>query len=369
MAVLGRVPLRDVEAYLSNGGWEEAERIGGSTLWALTHAGEDREVVVPGDETARDYVLRMVNLLQVLSETEDRPRPQILRDLTTVSVDRHYVRTHPGTPPGTISVADGLQTVDGIRELLIVGAYAVVADPVLVLPRRKPHRVEEFPKRARLGPSSEGSYVLSVEVPLDEDDGLFAVDQPFGRRAMLRLYDAVRAAHSAAGEALDRSELSPFTERVGEGISANLCRALSRFGGAEQDHPFELRFSWALSLPTGVRTPPIRFDEAQVSVLAQAEEDLDDGRMRDERVEVTGKIWRTERDRPTEPGWVVIKGVAATRDKRMRRLIWVRLHPDLFNLALRAAEYGATVRAAGVLARSRKRTELRSLTSFTIEDG
>lgn len=49
----------------------------------------------------------MINLLQVLTEAEGRPRGQILRDLTTVNVDRNHVRTQPSAPSGSISVADG----------------------------------------------------------------------------------------------------------------------------------------------------------------------------------------------------------------------------------------------------------------------
>lgn len=370
LAALARLSPRDVATYLANYGWSPQEQIGRSTLWELADDGREFEALVP-DEQLRDYPLRMIELLQLLSAVENRTKEQVLRDLARTNVDTAYVRTHPMTPPGTIPVSDGFSAIDGVRELMLAGAYAVVGEPVLMLPRRKPRLVEDFPKRARLGPSAEGSYILSVEIPVDGDEeALFPTGAPpFGRRVLLRLYDTIRTARDAANEALEISELGPFTERVGEGVSTNLCRALARFGGADSERPFEIQFSWAAALPTGIVTPPLRFDERLVPVLAQAEEDLG-GRSTVERdAVVDGTVWRTERNRPTEPGWVVVRGVVTASGRQRRRLVWVRLEPDRFSDALRAADHGWRVRMTGVLVRTGQRTELRELATFTLIDG
>ncbi len=368
LATLGELSPRDVATYLTGYGWRAQEEIGRSTLWELNDDGRRYEVLVPRDPDVRDYVVRMLELLQILSEAENRTNTQILRDLTRTDSDCQYIQTHPGTPPGTIPVHDGAIVVQGVRDLMIAGAYAVVGEPALVLPRRKPREVEDFPRHARLGPSAEGSYIISVEVPLAADEALFPAGPPFGRRVLLRLYDTIRTAREAADDALASSELSPFTDRVGEGISTTLCRALAQFGGAQRDRPFEVRFSWAATLPTGIASPPIRFDERMVTVLAQAEEDLGGRRAIERDALVRGTIWRTERVRPTEPGWVVVRGVARASGRERRRLVWVQLDPDDFSDALRAADHGWTVQVRGVLVRTGQRTELRDLASFAIID-
>ncbi|WP_051712595.1 hypothetical protein [Spirillospora albida] len=366
---LSALPPEDVRAYLSNNGWAPYDRIGSSRLWAVTEGESDFEAVVPQDRDARDYELRMINLLQTLTEAERRPRGQILRDLTTVNVDRNHLRTQPPTPSGSISVADGAAAYEGVRELLIAGAYAVLSEPAVRLPNRKPAQVEDFPKRARLGPAEAGSYIISIEVPLEGEDGaLFSVAQPFGRRVMLRLYGAIQAAHAAANEALESSELDPFSDRVGEGISAQLCRALGRFAGTEQEHPFEMRFAWALRTPTGIATPPVRFDESMASVLAQAGEDLGEGERVDRDAVVVGTVWRTQRARPTDDGWIIVRGSNTASQDRRRRLVWVPLAPQDFNKALQASRDGRPVGIAGTLARSGKRTEFKDVRGFSIVD-
>jgi hypothetical protein len=358
MAALAALRPRDVANYLTGSGWRPQEEIGRSTLWELSDDDERYEAVVPRDPGVRDYVVRMLQLLQILSSVENRPNSQILRDLTRADTDIQYVQTHPRTPPGTIPVSDAATALEGVRELMIAGAYGVVSPPSLVLPRRKARQVEDFPRLARVGPSLEGSYIISVEIPLDTEDALFPAGAPFGRRVLLRLYDTIRTARDAANEAMEISELSPFTDRVGEGISTTLCRALARFGGEQQDRPFEMRFSWAATLPTGVVTPPLRFDEHMVSVLAQAEEDLGGNPATERGVLVRGTVWRTERNRPTEPGWVVVRGIATIGGRQYRRLVWIRLEPDDFSVALQAADHGLPVEIDGVLVRTGRRTEL-----------
>ncbi|MFI0485775.1 hypothetical protein [Actinomadura sp. 9N215] len=366
---LSALPPDDVRAYLSNNGWAPYDRIGSSRLWAVSEGESDFEAIVPQDREARDYELRMINLLQVLTEAEGRSRGQILRDLTTVNVDRNHVRTQPSAPSGSISVADGAAAYEGVRELLIAGAYAVLSEPAIRLPRRKLAQVEDFPKKARLGPAEAGSYIISIEVPLEDDDGtLFSVAQPFGRRVMLRLYSAIQAARVASNEALETSELDPFADRVGEGISAHLCRALGRFGGTEQDHPFEMRFAWALRTPTGIATPPVRFDASMASVLAQAGEDLGAGDRIDRDAVVVGTVWRTQRVRPTDDGWIIVRGANTRSEDRQRRLVRVPLPPDDFNKALQASRDGRLVRIVGTLARTGKRTEFTSVRDFSIID-
>ncbi|MGI5207885.1 hypothetical protein ACQEU6_40715 [Spirillospora sp. CA-108201] len=366
---LAAIPPDDVRTYLSHNGWEAYDRIGSSRLWAVSEGDQDFEVVIPQDADVRDYELRMINLLQVLTGAEGRPREQILRDLTNVNVDRNRVRTQPPAPTGSISVADGAAAYEGVREMLIAGAYAVLSEPAVRLPRRKLAQVEEFPRKARLGPAEAGSYIITVEVPLAEDDGaMFSVPQPLGRRVMLRLYSAIQAAHAASSEALESSELDPFADRVGEGISAQLCRALGRFGGTEQDQPFEMRFAWALRTPTGIATPPVRFDASMASVLAQAGEDLGVGDRIDRDAVVVGTVWRLQRVRPTDDGWIIVRGSNTASEDRQRRLIKVPLPPEDFNKALQASRDGRPVRIIGTLARTGKRTEFRSVRDFSITD-
>ncbi|MEV6844695.1 hypothetical protein [Actinoplanes sp. NPDC051411] len=101
----------------------------------------------------------------------------------------------------------------------------------------------------------------------------------------LRLYDAVRAAHAAANEALtDANGLDVFTEAVSQGVTANLCEALVGLGG-EAGHPFELSLRLAPSRPLrSAPFAPVRFRRDHLPVLSSAARELR------ERVPVEGNV-------------------------------------------------------------------------------
>ncbi|MDF5755569.1 hypothetical protein [Spongiactinospora sp. TRM90649] len=370
-ALSGLRPI-DISTYLTNGGWQDVDVIGRSQLWVFDEDDKEFEVLLPGDTAIRDYVPRMLSLFQTLSEIEQRPQSEILRDVTATGVDSQHFTTYPEGPPGTTSVADAVDAYEGLRWLYLSGAYAVDGEPRLVLPNRKSRVVEEFPRQVRLRPPRDGSYVISAEVPLalrPPEGALFSLGLPFARRVLLRLYDTIRTAKAAAAEASETSDLSPFTDRVGEGISITLCRALALFGGADRDRPFKLQFSWASTLPTGVRTSPIRFSEPEVAMLTQAEEDLGQQRHEEEWAHVTGTIFKLERATPEAFGWAVIDGVATvlkSERRGRRRRIWVSLHGDDYSAATRAHDFGLRVSMRGLLVRTASRTQLEEVGNFRV---
>ncbi|MEU4540964.1 hypothetical protein AB0G15_39640 [Streptosporangium sp. NPDC023825] len=363
---------QEISTYLANAGWLGSDVIGRSRIWVLDDTGGEFEVLLPGDTGMRDYLPRMVSLFQVLSEVEQRPQPEILRDVTAKNIDSQHFTTYPEGPPGTTSVVDAVDAYEGLRWLYIAGAYAVDGEPRLVLPNRKSRTVEEFPRHVRLRPPRAGSYVITAEVPLSlrpEAEALFMPEEPFSRRVLLRLYDTIRAAKAAAAEASEASDLSPFADRVGEGVSVTLCRALALFGGADRERPFKIQFSWASTLPTGVRTSAIRFSEPEIAMLTQAEEDLGHDRRQEQEADVTGTIFKLERAAPEQMGWVVIEGVATTRGserRTRRRRIWVRLGGDDYSSATRAHDYGLRVHMTGVLVRTMSRTQLEAVRGFAV---
>ncbi|WP_436523766.1 hypothetical protein [Actinoplanes sp. HUAS TT8] len=247
------------------------------------------------------------DLLSVLAAVEDRSELEILSDITSVSMDVHAVRAFPAdNSPGMIGIDDGVQAYESLRNLVLAAACAVATDqPRAVHPARKPADVLSFLREVRIGAPAEGSFVLSVHTPVpprlsvpqasffdgDVADALEPAE-PFERRVSLKLFDAVRAAYSAANDALVSAEgLDAFTEAVPSGVSANLCEALVGLGG-EAGHPFDFTLRLAPSRPLRARSfAPIRFRRDHLPVLASAAQELRE-RVADEGVSVRGDLMR-----------------------------------------------------------------------------
>jgi len=226
----------DVVNYVRASGWRLEEELDRSQLW--TFPGNDSgqgayEVVVPVDATVRDYGSRMADLVTTLSAAERRQPADVLIDLTATAVDAQYVGLRTGAPAGTAPVEDVARACVSVRDMLVSAATAVLTQqPQVVQPGRKPRRAQNFVRRARMGPTRAGSYVLCVQVPIPdmdaEQDGVAPLftgftAEPFERQVSWLLYQAVRSAHQAADSVAHGSNIRIFEQYAALGLSANMC--------------------------------------------------------------------------------------------------------------------------------------------------
>lgn len=372
-AMAARSPW-ELATYLRAHGWSIRNPGGRGAQWVKMIGGEEFEALQPREVSLRDYASRVRDLLQVLAIAEDRSELDVLSDITSVSMDVHSVRTFPaGTEPGMICLDDGVQVFESVRNLMLAAAHAVSVDrPRTVQPARKSADVLRFLREVRLGPTSEGTFLVHTPVPPraslldDEVAGVLESAEPFERRVSLQLYDAVKAAHQAASRALGEAAggLDAFAGAVPQGVSANLCEALVGLGG-EAGHSFELSLRLALSRPLAARSlAPIRFRRDHLPVLASAARELRE-RVPDEGALVAGNVVRLHRE-GTGAGEI---GVAGTvdGDDRLRR-VWMELTAADYAAAMRAHQEMLGVSVRGDLVRRGTRLYLTNPSSFRVSE-
>ena len=348
--------------YLRAADWNIRDRDRNGVVWVKPVGDDEFEVLQPLDSGLRDYPSRVGDLVSVLAVAEGRSELDILGDMANVLMDVHSVRTFPADHgPGLIGLDDGVQAYESLRNLVVSAAYATSVDqPRAVQPARKSAEVLTFLREVKIGVPSEGSFVVSVHMPvsprLSQQPSLFdggdpeATDpaEPFERRVSLRLHDAVRAAHRAATDALVSADgLDPFTGAVNQGVSANLCEALVGLGG-EAGHPFEVSLRLALSRPLRMRKfEPIRFRRDHLPVLASAARELRET-VADEGVLIEGNVVRLHRE-GSGPAEISIAGVIEG-ENRLRR-VWMSLDDRDYGEAMRAHQEMRSVSVRGDLVR------------------
>jgi hypothetical protein len=369
IAALDEIKPADISSYLTAAGWDRRQQLNRGELWMLLADGDEFEVLLPVDPNLRDYQERIADLLHVLAVVEERPEADVFRDVITALADVQYIRTRPQTPPGTTPVLDGVQAFRSARDLLLAAASSVVAVRAQpVLPTRKPRQATDFLKRVRLGPVSSGSFVFSVQTPLPRPDaGVLPASsgQPFERRVSLRLHEAVRAAHAAAGEALREGEgIEPFARRIRRGVSADLCEALAGLGGQGQN-PFEIRFAWATAWPMMRPTPRVHFSSHLVPILVEGARGLR-SLLPEEAVTVTGSVVRLHRETTNGPGDITVSGVIEGDETQRQRRVSVHLPEAAYADAVRAHDRGQDVLIEGDLYRKGNRASLENVIRFQL---
>lgn len=342
-----------VAIYLASTGWVERQRAPHAILW--TNGEGDDEVLLPLNPAYRDYRARLRDTIRTIALVEDRDVHEVLADLSATAVDRHHFRLLPDLPSGSIPLVDIVDATRGVRDLMFTAAHAILIDtPMVVLPRPRPREANRFVRGIRLVAPTPGSFVLSVHVPLDRqseaDPPPFQVSheslpQPFGRRVALNLHRAIAATCLAADEAVRRDSLLPFADGAADGISADLCRAISLVGRSQ---PFDLRFAWAQSLPVRREAAGFTFNPQRIDVIRAASRELP-GMAAETNVVMVGHVVRL--DRPgQEAGIVTLRGTWESGDgPRSDVRLTASLPSRLYDVAVVAHRLRRRIKVVGKL--------------------
>ena len=363
---------RSIRVYLRARGWDR--QLGNALrpdVWTLESGIGTYEVIAPS-ASARDFPKRVGELLRTLSIVEERSELDVLRDLQTLSFDVQYVRMeHPG-PTGTAPLRDAARALDAAYSALAASTTAL-REPRLVLPHRHPTHTNELMRRVLAGPTGEGSYIVSLWVPVppkltpEEDRVLFELeDAPFERRATLSFYRALRETRDALDEVQLQAGIEAFTERMDLGISANLCEALVGISG-EDEVPYDVRFSWALERPVRGEDETISFRSESITTLREAARELRE-LVPEENVTIDGNVIRLHREGRFGSGEITISGVIRDDPTEKMRRVSVELSEPDYEAAIRAHDRYHDVSISGSLQRRGTRTHLTQARSFTVSE-
>ncbi|MCQ3807932.1 MAG: hypothetical protein KTV16_11760 [Acidimicrobiia bacterium] len=330
------------------------------------------EVIAPSSQDARDFPQRVAELLRTVAIAEDRSELDLLRELDSIRYDIQYVHTHSSSPPGTAPLRDAASAF-ATAHAMLAASTASFEEPRLVLPSRKPRRTVDLMESVLAGPTSEGSYVISIWVPvpprLTEVEDLVLFDEssePFARRATKHLHRALLAARAAASEARDRGDvLDAFIAREDSGLSANLCEALVSLSGAEAAG-FDVRFSWSLDWPTEYPNQQISFDQASIPVFREAASALRSESTEDE-IRFHGNVVRLHREGQFGRGEVTVLGSVVGDPVEKRRHVSLDLSQPDYELAIQAHQNFANIAVGGSLSQKGNRTYMNNAREFVIE--
>lgn len=375
-AALASPQPRNVRLYLRIHGWTRALREEGKPdIWELPRHEGTYEVIAPSSYEALDYPRRIAELLRTVSIVEDRSELEVLRDLVTLTFDIQQIHSEYGGPPGTAPLRDAAQAFDSVRNMLNA-ALVSFEERRLVLPTRRPPRATELMSRVLTGPATEGSYVISVWVPVppqlrpDEDGVLFEPEElgpnePYERSATKFLNRALSATQAAAREALAGDiGIDAFVRRENEGVSANLCESLVGLGGQDAT-PFDVRFSWALERPVHELPPAIQFNTDTIPVLREAARTLRSW-VPEENVRISGNVVRLHREGSYGAGEASIAGIVSGDVEEKLRRVSVSLAEEDYRQAITAHENFAGVEIVGSLIQRGNRLYLQDPHDFTL---
>lgn len=366
------VGLRAVHAYLRSNGWVCVDLASRDTADIYVWPEDDREAaVVPASEEYGDYGTRIYQIAEQIGRIEGRKRVAVLTDLSLAESDLVRVRLSNAHADNTVRLTDGAAVLEEAKNLLLAAACSA-ARPQRMYRAGHNKAAGNYLDRVRLGHTAPGSYVINLLSPVApslREQGTLLPEEPFERRVTRKLASGLRASRRA----MDRvnrgvADIGEFESRLGEGISANLCRSVARL--TEAGKGLEVSVSWAMTRPdqreVGERAA-VAFRPPDIAVLDEAARVLSDRQERTDE-EIQGYVSRLARDKTDPTGTATIKAFV---DGKMASVQAV-FHAEDYGDITRAHEARLSVSLEGDLHREGQRWHLRNPRGVSViedEDG
>ena len=284
----------DLNGYLASRGWHQEGTSRGAFIWGLE---PDCRILVPERREYDDDAELLAEAVRLLARFEERPEPDLVLDISQPMVDTQFYRMHPDTPSGTIPLPAGLAAVQAVHDLIRVAAITAEQGPQLLIEGRRSTPVDRFLRQVSLGSARPGSYVLTSRIPagrnvptgesqqldlMPAEFDLAPLEEP--RATFRRRPYRPRSGFDAASDDQDcicrrrrratgQGQLNSFYDGVEQGLSANLCHALSDLGSFGRHHSgyyrsFEVGFGWARGMPAEEPSEAVPFSENMIGILA-----------------------------------------------------------------------------------------------------
>ena len=315
IALAESVTPRGVHAYLAANGWMKLGAYHGNTgdVYCLRED-EQESVLVPASTKFADYVTRLVQLAETLGRVENRRHSTVLSDLSLAEVDLIRVRFPKAYDDSSIPLSAGVGLLDESRKLLLAAACSA-SRPQRLFRAGRNQKAAAYVEHVRLGQTEPGSFVANLLAPVTpsltrSESTQLPLLEPFERRVAQMLVSGLRASREAT-ELVNRGEdIDAFEERIGKGVSANLCQATASLINTGEG--LDVSVSWALT-----RQPQddeaderavVAFTPSDAPVLEEAARILSDRQERvDERID--GYVSALTREQSEPDGTVTIKAV------------------------------------------------------------
>ncbi len=250
-ATLRRISPAMLCAYLETNGWVRKE------VWrdnfvvlALEHNKEVPEILAPLHESSYRYPVRISEVVQTLSEIENRSQLDVYYDLIRAGADTIRLQSSSDAEISGLSINGCANFLGDARDLLKAAARYAYQPGMLVYRGGISRKVSEYLEEVQLLAGYGTGYDLTLHSPVPANNKAAENSRgvPFARLANETLNSGLREAHKTVEAVWEGAEISAFGETAPKGVSANFCDAIADL--AKYGHSIKISLSWAPMWPS-----------------------------------------------------------------------------------------------------------------------
>ncbi|ELW76886.1 TPA: hypothetical protein PJH62_000900 [Acinetobacter nosocomialis] len=351
-------------AYLDSKKWIISTKVK-SNNFQIWHRPEkkfyDYEIVQPLDITVLGYKQRLYELLNTLSEFENRDISLITQEIEYYNYDILKVRLiGEDLKEGFINLQDGVLLFEKVKNLIISILHSTATkrsfytSPI-------PVAFENYYNSLKFGQTEHGSYIVNVLAPHQSDieNHLEPIENDLTSNISENFDHTLRALNTALIKYKNKQKISFFQESVSNGVSANLCDSLIGMSGKNENYDIEISIK---SRKTKVTSTHL-FNSSSIQYMKIATDFLK-GQNSIENYTVIGTVINLKQQPNENYGTVTIK---FKHDGKIRS-IKLRLENSDYLEAVKAHANKKTVSIKGDLYISGKNTDLLNFKKLIITD-
>jgi hypothetical protein len=344
-----------LKAYLTAHSWELKEKpLPRAEIWERG----SREVLVPLNSEASDYLRRVRNFIEDIASGSDVSQEDVARELQYVEDDVINLRFEDDRP--YIPLADASRMLNGARDFAIANACSAITRKSYH-GRSRPQEAKRYADTVGMGHTLRGSFIIPIVSPIGtmrtvvadaDQEPLLDVQSErdyFPRRVTGMMADVLRQLQELAVERGDIPSSRELRQAVFGGLSADACSALAAMVSAPEVGDLDVTLRWALtSAPPRVGGDNLKFPKDSAGAIKEIGEIL----RRDVKVSDTvlyGFVSSLDRDPDDNEGVVKVKALILGRVRSVKMV----LGPDDYHVAIEANDLKLRVVVAGTLVQSR----------------
>ena len=368
---LNGITPASIEKYLSFTGWKRDTSFANHKLMVFQNDTEGNlRIAVPATTAISDYIARVYDLILTLSSLTDCAENDIIASLKSAYTDRMQFRIiAESSKNGKIPLDYAARCIEGLKELVLYAACAEEkACPICV---RTFNNAKVNLDKFQFEQTEIGSFIFNVGVQVADEDNeqLFLPEvnpqpyEPPEHRIVKRIEKAILQIDDVAERRITMSNL--VKNAYEEGITANMCDAISMLKPEDGDIELETSIHYAEAITRAVIPPTVRkFDNIHFALVDDISKRYKDCTLIED-VTLRGMINMLSKSASAvEEGENTVR--LFTKIEGKSRAVTLHLSPENHTLACDAYRDDREVEVSGVIDKSGKYWFFSEVNSFRV---
>lgn len=361
---LNGISPQAIDRYLSLCGWERDFSFQNRKIWKYLYKLEpDVQLFVPARDDLPDYLLRVEQVISILSEILKKEKANIINDLFATYSDHLEFRIiSPIAEAGKLPLDYATECIDGIRNLILYSACAVHdSKPVCF---KASNRAKETLNKFELGQTAVGSFIINVDAKVadEDDDHIDKLVEP-SPSAEHKVVERISTAMQQVKQIAEGAKISDIAASAFKnGITANMCESFLKLKPAyEFGTEVETTICYASAITDQIGVKEImRFSYHHFSIIQEIANIYRDKTIIEDMT-LFGSINKMQLNNNAER---IISIECRTEDGK--RLVQATLTEKQHELACDAYKATQMVRISGVVDKSKKIWAMEYLSLFEV---